>query len=83
MKRVLALVTSTWWGGLALVSRESAAEPPRVIAEFGATIHGSHAGQLLPRAEVHRYADAAHWVVEDAHERIVPHMQAFLDRTGA
>ena len=51
MKRVLALDTSTWWGGLALVSRESAAEPPRVIAEFGATIHGSHAGHLLPRAE--------------------------------
>ncbi|MBX2797115.1 MAG: alpha/beta fold hydrolase [Myxococcales bacterium] len=35
--------------------------------------------QLLPHAQVHHYADAAHWVVEDAHERIVQDMGAFLD----
>jgi len=35
---------------------------------------------LLPGAEVHRFADAAHWVVEDAHERIVPLMHDFLGR---
>jgi len=51
LKRVLALDTSTWWGGLALVSQEGAGESPRVIAELGATIQGSHAGHLLPRAE--------------------------------
>lgn len=35
---------------------------------------------LLPHGEVHRFADAAHWVVEDAHERIVPLVEAFLAR---
>lgn len=33
---------------------------------------------LLPGAEVERYPDAAHWVVEDAHERIVPRLRAFF-----
>lgn len=33
---------------------------------------------LLPDAEVHTLPDAAHYVVEDAHERIVPLMEAFL-----
>jgi tRNA threonylcarbamoyl adenosine modification protein YeaZ len=51
LKRVLALDTSTWWGGLALVSQEGAGEAPRVIAELGATIQGSHTGHLLPRVE--------------------------------
>jgi cis-3-alkyl-4-acyloxetan-2-one decarboxylase len=36
-----------------------------------------------PRAEVHRLADCGHYVVEDAHERIVPLMQNFLKRTAA
>ena len=31
-----------------------------------------------PQAEVHRLDDCGHYVVEDAHERIVPLMQAFL-----
>jgi cis-3-alkyl-4-acyloxetan-2-one decarboxylase len=35
---------------------------------------------LLPQGEVHRFADAAHWVVEDAHERIVPLVRDFLAR---
>jgi len=34
--------------------------------------------QKLPRAEVHEYADAGHYVLEDAHERIVPELQRFL-----
>ncbi|MBN1641622.1 MAG: alpha/beta fold hydrolase [Anaerolineae bacterium] len=33
----------------------------------------------FPYAEVHVVADAGHYVVEDAHERIVPWMRAFLD----
>jgi tRNA threonylcarbamoyladenosine biosynthesis protein TsaB len=36
---------------LALVQQENVGELPRVIAELGATIQGSHAGHLLPRAE--------------------------------
>jgi cis-3-alkyl-4-acyloxetan-2-one decarboxylase len=35
----------------------------------------------VPHAEVHEYDDASHWVVDDAAERIVPLMRAFLDRT--
>jgi haloalkane dehalogenase len=35
---------------------------------------------FVPRAEVHRLADAGHYVVEDAHERIVPLMEQFLTR---
>jgi haloalkane dehalogenase len=31
-----------------------------------------------PHAEVHRLTDCGHYVVEDAHERIVPLMEAFL-----
>ena len=35
----------------------------------------------LPQAEVNVYEDAGHYVLEDAHERIVPGVRAFLDRT--
>jgi len=35
---------------------------------------------FLPQAEVHRLADAGHYVIEDAHERIVPILQQFLER---
>jgi haloalkane dehalogenase len=35
---------------------------------------------FFPQAEVHRLADAGHWVVEDAHERIVPLVADFLSR---
>jgi haloalkane dehalogenase len=31
-----------------------------------------------PQAEVHKFADCGHYVVEDAHERIVPLVQSFL-----
>jgi haloalkane dehalogenase len=36
----------------------------------------------LPQAEVHRFADAGHYVLEDAAERIIPLVQDFLARTG-
>jgi pimeloyl-ACP methyl ester carboxylesterase len=35
---------------------------------------------FFPRAEVHRFADAGHYVVEDAHERIVPLVDSFIAR---
>jgi len=35
---------------------------------------------FFPRAEVHRLEDASHYVIEDAHERIVPLVDAFLRR---
>jgi haloalkane dehalogenase len=34
--------------------------------------------QFFPQAEVHEFADAGHYVVEDAHERIVPILEGFL-----
>jgi cis-3-alkyl-4-acyloxetan-2-one decarboxylase len=37
--------------------------------------------EFFPAAEVHRLFDASHYVVEDAHERIVPLVEGFLDRT--
>ena len=36
--------------------------------------------EFLPQAEAHRLADAGHYVVEDAHERIVPLIEAFLEK---
>ncbi len=38
--------------------------------------------QHLPDAEVHRLADAGHYVVEDAYEQIIPRMRHFLERTA-
>ena len=35
---------------------------------------------FFPQAEVHRLADAGHYVVEDAHEQIAPLMEEFLQR---
>jgi haloalkane dehalogenase len=35
---------------------------------------------IFPHAEVHRLEDASHYVVEDAHERIIPLVQAFLQK---
>lgn len=34
--------------------------------------------EFFPHAEVHRFEDAGHWVVEDAHERIVPLVEQFI-----
>lgn len=36
--------------------------------------------EFFPGAEVHRLEDAGHYVIEDAHERIVPLVQAFLEK---
>ena len=36
--------------------------------------------KALPQAEVHAFDDAAHYVLEDKHEVLVPAMRAFLDR---
>ena len=36
--------------------------------------------EFFPQAEAHRLADAGHYVVEDAHERIVPILEDFLGR---
>ncbi len=36
--------------------------------------------EFFPSAEVHRFADAGHWVVEDAHERIVPLIARFVEK---
>ena len=38
--------------------------------------------EFFPRAEVHRCEDAGHYVVLDAHERIVPILEEFLTRTA-
>ena len=35
---------------------------------------------FYPAAEVHRFDDCGHWVVEDAHERIVPIVERFLEK---
>jgi cis-3-alkyl-4-acyloxetan-2-one decarboxylase len=37
----------------------------------------------FPHAQVHEYADAGHYVMEDAHQRIVPLIRDFLDRNAA
>jgi haloalkane dehalogenase len=36
----------------------------------------------FPRAEVHRFEDAGHYVVEDAHEGILPLLREFLTQLG-
>lgn len=36
--------------------------------------------KATPHAEIHRFADAGHYVLEDAHEEIVPLMRDFLRR---
>lgn len=38
--------------------------------------------QLFPHGEVHPLEDAGHYVVQDAHEKIVPLVLDFLDRSG-
>jgi haloalkane dehalogenase len=68
------------------------AEVPRLFADTPATLIWGDQDfvftpaflekwrQLLPKAEVHRFPEAAHWVVEDAHERIVPILRDFFAR---
>ena len=33
----------------------------------------------LPNANVHRFEDAGHWVVEDSHEKIIPILNSFME----
>jgi pimeloyl-ACP methyl ester carboxylesterase len=35
---------------------------------------------FVPHAEVHRLADAGHYVIEDAHERVAPLVDQFIER---
>ena len=35
---------------------------------------------VFPQAEVHRIEDAGHYVIEDAHEKIIPWVRDFLQR---
>jgi cis-3-alkyl-4-acyloxetan-2-one decarboxylase len=37
--------------------------------------------QIFPNAQTHAYADAGHWLTEDAHERMVPAFLKFLSDT--
>ena len=47
--RLLAMDASTWWGGVALLEvREGM---PRLVAEIGVHVEGSHAARLLPLVE--------------------------------
>jgi tRNA threonylcarbamoyladenosine biosynthesis protein TsaB len=48
--RLLAIDTSTWWGGVALVESR-AGEPPKLAAEIGLYVEDSHAARLLPMIE--------------------------------
>lgn len=36
-----------------------------------------HFRRFFPQAEVHRFADAGHYVIEDAYEQIVPLLSTF------
>jgi tRNA threonylcarbamoyladenosine biosynthesis protein TsaB len=47
--RVLAIDTSTWWCGVALLDRHEGA--PRLVAELGVRIGDSHAARALPIVE--------------------------------
>jgi len=37
----------------------------------------------FPEAEIHRYPDCGHYILEDAKEEVIPHIRAFLDRTNS
>lgn len=50
MTRIVAIDTSTWWGGLALVEQRDAA--PRTVAEIGVEVRDSHASHLFGWLEV-------------------------------
>ena len=54
--RILAIDTSTWWGGLALVERP---EPAGVTAELGVQVGQTHASVLMSAIE--RLLELAGW----------------------
>jgi haloalkane dehalogenase len=63
-----ALPVQVWWG------MQDPVFDARILAELE-----TH----LPHAEVHRLADAGHYVLEDAADEIVPGVRDFLaDRRG-
>ena len=39
--------------------------------------------EIFPNAEVHRFPDAGHYVIEDAHEKIVPLVTNFMKTTDS
>ena len=47
MKRVVALDTSSWWGGMALVEKGPESDRPHVAAELGVRVQRSHSAHLL------------------------------------
>jgi tRNA threonylcarbamoyladenosine biosynthesis protein TsaB len=47
LKRILAIDTATWWGGVALLQQDTTADPPEVVAEIGLRVEGSHAVHLM------------------------------------
>lgn len=51
MKRLVAVDTSTWWGGVALLERESDDDTPRLAAEAGLLVSDSHSAHLLSLLE--------------------------------
>jgi len=51
MRRALALDTSGWWGGVALVEQASTGDRPEVVAECGLRITDSHTPGLLRRID--------------------------------
>lgn len=59
MKRILAIDTSTWWGGVALVERTAGEGASSVVAETGVWVEGSHAERLL--ATIERLLSDAGW----------------------
>jgi tRNA threonylcarbamoyl adenosine modification protein YeaZ len=58
--RLLALDTSTWWCGIALVLWDEATDAPEVVAELGARVARSHAEHLPGRID--RLLVEAGWV---------------------
>ena len=49
MTRLLAIDASTWWGSVALLEVVDGA--PKLVAEIGVHVEGSHAARLLPLVE--------------------------------
>lgn len=52
MMRVVALDTSTWWGGVALVEGEEGGSETAIRAEAGLLVEDSHAAHVLRLLEV-------------------------------
>jgi len=59
LRRILALDTSTWWGGVALVADEPGSGPV-VVAECGLFVRDSHSDRLLQQVE--QLLDRAGWL---------------------